>query len=442
MNQLSKLEELQLLPPDQRKTFLSHLDNNTAEDLLFDIKFKGRPKQQYPVGNWDTWMILAGRGFGKTFTGSNTVNNWALNDPGCTIAIVVETAKDITRVLIEGNGGILKQSNPNFTPVFISGVKNYFKYPNGSLALVYNGSEPDQLRGPEHHYAWVDELAKMRYQQEVWDMLLMGMRLGDHPKVLVTTTPKPTILIKSLYKDPDTVVTEGSTYENSSNLPDSYLAQLKKKYDGTRLGQQELYAKILDDNPNALFKSADIELTRITASSRQRKLLIESLDRVVVAVDPAVSANENSDETGIIVAGRKGDNGYIIADGSLKGTPNEWAAAAVHLYKLNTADRIVAEKNQGGLMVESTIRTVDKFLPITLIHASKGKASRAEPIAALYEQHRVHHVGLFVDLEEQMVSFDPSLGNKQKSPDRLDALVYALAELFENDKEEAFIWAM
>lgn len=426
--ELSYLERLKLQPPEVVEQFLQSLTVDEALDLLHSIETIGRPKQQLPEGDWTTWLILAGRGFGKTFVGAHTVNNWARQHPGCRIALVGETVADVRDVMINGDSGILKQADPRFQPIY-EPSKRLITYPNGSLAQTFSGEEPDQLRGPQFHFAWVDELAKLKYQNEVWDMLQFCMRLGDIPKVLVTTTPRPTTLIKTLASDPHTHVTRGSTFENK-NLPTVFLDALQKKYEGTRLGQQELYAAILDDNPGALFKQLNIDSARVKRVNEDGVPLIETMDRIVVAIDPAVTANERSDETGLIVAGRKGDDGYIFADESLIAKPSEWARKAITAYNTYQADSIVAEVNQGGDMVESTVRNIDKMVRFRQVRATRGKAIRAEPIASLYEQNRIHHVGYFEKLEEQMCSYDPTLGQHQKSPDRMDAMVWALTELF------------
>ena len=306
-----------------------------------------------------------------------------------------------------------------------------FRSPNGTEAWVYNATEPDQLRGPQHHAAWVDELAKFRYMQETWDQLMFGLRLGEHPRALVTTTPRPLPLIKRLIQDPDTVVTRGATLDNQANLATNTVKQLYERYGGTRLGRQELEGEILSDIPGALWNRDSIDATRIYD-------VPEDLERVYVAVDPATSNNENSDEHGIVVVGLKRDKdgyqrGYVLEDGSLRGQPEDWAKKVVSLYRFWSADKIIAEKNQGGQMVESTIKAVDRSVPVELVHASRGKVVRAEPISALYEQGRVHHVGRFDTLEDQMCLFsvDNIRNISNGSPDRVDALVWGLTKIFD-----------
>lgn len=373
---------------------------------------------------------MAGRGFGKTRMGSEWIRKLAHENPGCRIALVAETAADARDVMIKGDSGLLN-CDPDLDDDCWSPTNRCLTWPNGSRAFTYNGTTPDQLRGPQHHFAWVDELAKFEYMQEAWDQLQFGLRLGAHPQCLVTTTPRPLPLIKKLTADPDTVVTRGATLDNQANLAKNTIKQLYERYGGTRLGRQELEGEVLEDIPGALWRREDIDVTRLNQAP-------DDLERVIVAVDPAASSEERSDENGIVVVGLARDKdgyarGYVLEDASLRGTPEEWARRAVQMYRKWEADRIVAEKNNGGEMVETVIRTADRSVPVKLVHASRGKVVRAEPISALYEQHRVHHVGRFDDLEDQMCMFsiDNVRNSSTGSPDRVDALVWGLTELFE-----------
>lgn len=373
---------------------------------------------------------MAGRGFGKTRMGSEWIRDLAHKYPGCRIALVAETAADARDVMIKGDSGLLN-CDPDLSEDNWSPTNRCLSWPNGSKAYTYNGTTPDQLRGPQHHFAWVDELAKFEYMQEAWDQLQFGLRLGIHPQVLVTTTPRPLPLIKKLVADPDTIVTRGSTLDNTANLASNTVKQLYDRYGGTRLGRQELEGEILGDIPGALWKRGDIDEAR-------KKEAPADLEQVLVAVDPATSAEEGSDETGIVVVALARDDdgyarGYVLEDASMKGSPEEWARKAVSLYRKWSADKIVAEKNQGGDMVASVIRAVDRSTPIKLVHASRGKVVRAEPISTLYEQGRVHHVGMFDKLEDQMCLFsvDNVRNSSTGSPDRVDALVWGLTEIFE-----------
>jgi phage terminase large subunit-like protein len=331
--------------------------------------------------------------------------------------------------MVDGESGILACSSPDFMPTYYP-TNRQLVWPNGSIAETYNATEPDQLRGPQHHFAWCDEIAKWKYMQATWDQVQMGLRLGEKPQQVITTTPRPLHLIKKILNDKDTVVTKGRTYDNSGNLAAPFLKKITEEYEGTRLGRQELEAEILDDIPGALWQRSGIDLNRVSEAP-------VDMERVIVAVDPAASSEQGSDETGIIVVGLARDSegyakGYVLEDGSLRGSPEEWARKAVHLYRKWEADKIVAEKNQGGDMVASVIKAVDRSISPKLVHASRGKFIRAEPISSLYEQNRIHHVGRFDKLEDQMCSFsvDSVRGKGQGSPDRVDALVWGLSELF------------
>lgn len=332
--------------------------------------------------------------------------------------------------MVLGDSGILACHPKEFRPEW-SPTNRRLTWPNGVEAWVYNATEPDQLRGPQHHGAWADELAKYRYMQETWDQLQFGLRLGEHPQALVTTTPRPLPLIKRLINDSDTVVTRGATLDNQANLAANTVKQLYERYGGTRLGRQELEGEILSDIPGALWNRDCIDASRIYE-------VPDDLERVYVAVDPAVSNNEGSDEHGIVVVGLARDKdgyarGYVLEDGTVRGSPEDWARKAISLYRSWSADKIIAEKNQGGDMVESTLKAVDRSVPVKLVHASRGKVVRAEPISALYEQGRVHHVGRFDALEDQMCLFsiDNIRSISNGSPDRVDALVWGLTEIFD-----------
>lgn len=417
------------LPEEEREAWLSSLTPEQKSQLRWQWDFWARPNQLPPEGEWNTWLVMAGRGFGKTRMGSEWIRSLAHKYPGCRIALVAETAADARDVMIKGDSGLLN-CDPTLDEDCWSPTNRCLSWPNGSKAYTYNGTTPDQLRGPQHHFAWVDELAKFEYMQDAWDQLQFGLRLGEHPKVLVTTTPRPLPLIKKLIADPDTVVTRGSTLDNQENLAKNTVKQLYDRYSGTRLGRQELEGEILDDIPGALWNRQMIDEHRVKEAPE--------LERIIVAIDPAASSEEGSDEHGIVGVGLARDadgyaRGYVLADKSLRGTPEEWARTAVNLYRSLSADRIVAEKNNGGEMVAATIRAIDRSIPVTLVHASRGKYVRAEPISALYEQGRVHHVGRFDHLEDQMCMFsvDNLRNSSTGSPDRVDALVWGLSSLFE-----------
>lgn len=418
------------LSPEAQSEWLSNLSDDEKSKLLHTWKFWARPNQLTPEGLWNTWLILAGRGFGKTRMGSEWIREVAAQNPGCRIALIGETAADVRDVMILGDSGIIA-CDPTLTADDWSPTNRRLSWPNGTTAWAYNATEPDQLRGPQHNFAWFDELAKFRYMQETWDQGQFGLRLGDHPKAIVTTTPRPLPLIKKLVADQDTFVTRGSTFDNSGNLAKPFLKQIEDRYGGTRLGRQELNGEILGDIPGALWHRQAIDDNRI------KEAPIE-LESVVVAVDPAASSEEGSDENGIVVVGMARDDegyakGYVLEDATLKGTPEEWARMAVRMYRKWSADRIVAEKNNGGEMVGSVLKAVDRSIPIKLVHATRGKILRAEPISALYEQNRIHHCGQFDLLEDQMCTFsvDNIRNISNGSPDRVDALVWGLTELFD-----------
>jgi phage terminase large subunit-like protein len=414
------------LPETTRKDPAAVLSPAEARALLYDWSFWARPAQQPPAGSWRVWLLLAGRGFGKTRTGAELVR---ARVAGCTarrLALVAPTAADARNVMVEGESGILAISPPWDRPRY-EPSKRRLTWPNGAIATLYSADEPERLRGPQHDATWCDELGSWRYP-EAWDMLMLGMRLGADPRIVVTTTPRPTKLIRALIADPTAVVTRGSTYENRTNLAPAFLQQIIRKYEGTRLGRQELEAEILDDVPGALWTRGVIEASRACSAP--------TLLRVVVAIDPAATSSEDADETGIIVAGRDGQGqGWVLADASGRYPPAEWAKTAIAAYRAHRADRVVAEVNNGGEMVEATLRVIDPNVSFAAVRASRGKLTRAEPVAALYEQGRVHHLGVFPQLEDQMCGFVPAdqgdLGPRLAgcSPDRVDALVWALTDL-------------
>ncbi len=388
---------------------------------------QARDLQITPTGDWNIWLILAGRGWGKTRTGAQDIITYALENDGVNCAVITPTFGDLKRVAFGGVSGIMslipRECLVDGRGQGFNASNQEIRLKNGSKIIGFSATEPDRLRGPQFHRAWCDELAAWRYP-ETFDQLLFGLRLGEKPQCVITTTPKPTKLLKSLIDKPDVIVTRGSTFDNAANLAPSALAALEEKYGGTTLGRQELYAEIVDEVEGALWSNDQIDALRINEND------IPEFARIVVAVDPAVTNNEHSDETGIIVAGRGIDNRfYIIEDISQKNTPDGWMREAIRAYYKYEADRIVVEVNNGGDLVEKLLATIDKNVPIRSVRATRGKMIRAEPIAALYEQKKVSHVGIFAKLEEQMCFY---IGDG-KSPDRLDALVWALTELSRSD---------
>lgn len=413
-----------------RAELLADLTPEELAALEYDWSFWARPEQREPQRDYLHWINLAGRGWGKTRVGAECVRAWAESKRFKRIALIGATAKDLRDVMIEGESGILAVCPPWFYPKY-EPTKKKLTWPNGAVAIGYSAEEPKRLRGPQHDAGWLDELfAGWDNPRETFDMFLLGLRLGMAPRVCITSTPRPIDLLKELLKDPDAIVTRGSTYDNKANLAATFFAKVIKAYEGTRLGRQELMAELLEDVPGALWTRAILD--------KARARVTPDLFRVVVAVDPAVSSKPDSDETGIIAAGIGADGlGYALADYSCVGTPMQWAQRAVNAYRHHRADCIVAESNQGGEMVAACIAAVDPLVPVRLVHASRGKVTRAEPIASLYEQGRVKHVwpsqpdpdeGTLERFEEQLVTWSPQ--SAADSPDRLDAGVWAFTELF------------
>lgn len=379
-----------------------------------------RPNQLTPVGKWAVWLMLAGRGFGKTRAGAEDVVWYASRNPGSRTAIIAPTYSDARDTCVEGESGLLSILPRQCIDTWNRSMGELVLH-NESRFKLFGAEEPDRLRGPQHHRCWADELGAWRYA-ETWDQMLFGLRLGQDPRAVVTTTPKPTFLIKSLAKAKTTLVTRGSTFDNAKNLAPAALAQLKAKYAGTRLGRQELEAEILEQAEGALWTLDLIERSRLQVAPQMR--------RTVVAIDPAITSKAESNLTGIVGAGLGVDKrGYVLADVSGQFTPDGWARKAVELYHNIGADRFVAEGNQGGEMVRHTITSVWRNAPVTIVHASRGKQARAEPIAALYEQNKVSHIGFFPELEGQMCSWEPLSDPPMPSPDRLDAMVWAFTDL-------------
>lgn len=417
----SVAERLAALPSDQRAKAVAALTDKEAEALLYDWRgFLARGDQIEPPGNWVTWLALAGRGWGKTETGAQWVRD-RVKQGAKSIALVAETQKDLEEVMVARLLAVHPDSEKpsvRYKPVRVT-------WPNGAVAYGYNGTEPNQLRGPEFDTAWIDELAKYRYARETWDMLQFAMRgTAITPRQIVTTTPRPIELIKGMVagKEGPVHVTRGRTSDNKANLAATFMERVVGRYEGTRLGRQELDAEILGDLPGGLWSLSTLDTYRLREAP--------TMGRIVVAVDPAVTATEASDDHGIIVAGLDDHRGIVLEDASIKGSPLEWARRAVSLYRSWGADCIVVEVNQGGDMVAHTLRTVDPNVNIKEVRASRGKHVRAEPVAALYEQGRVAHVGAFPELESQMCQMTTVGYEGDGSPDRVDALVWAMTELF------------
>ena len=402
-----------------------------VEQLATHWEAWGRPEQQIPGGDWNYWLIKAGRGWGKTRTGAETVREW-IRQGFNYVNLIGATADDARDIMVQGESGILAVCPRSERPEYKISQRKLI-WPNGAQSLIFTADEPERLRGKQSEKGWCDELAAWRYP-DAWDQFKFGLRLGSNPQTVVTTTPRPTKLIREIMADPATIVTNGSTHDNRANLAAAFFSAVLQKYEGTRLGRQEIAGEVLDDNPGALFKRKDIDEARL--------LLAPSMSRIVVAIDPAAKSTEGSDDTGIVAGGVAYiDNqvhGFILGDLTLHASPEGWASAAIKAFKELKADRIVAESNNGGEMVESVIRAVDKNVPVKLVTATRGKEIRAEPVAALYEQGRIHHIGHFGKLEDQMCEWDP-LDKSAKSPDRMDALVWAITELMLADQSTGIL---
>jgi len=414
-------EQLAQVPPGAIKLELSKWSDQEIAELHYCWPVWARPAQRPPPGDWLLWLILAGRGWGKSRTGAETVREWVEDGKCQRLALVGRTAADVRDVMIEGESGLLACSPPWFRPEW-EPSKRRVTWPNGAIATTYSADEPDTLRGPQHDGAWIDEPAAWKYPEEAYDNLMFGLRLGKDPRAVATTTPKPTKFVRGLIEDETTRVTKGKTKENVKNLAPTFLRTVVKKYQGTRLGRQELDAELLDDTPGALWTRARIEILRISLKK------LPPLRRIVVSIDPSTTGEEGSDEAGILAGGLGYDgHGYLLEDVSGVLTPERWARRGVVLYNNYDADRLVAEVNNGGDMVRLTVRTIDPAVSFKKLWASRGKVARAEPIAALGEQAMIHHVGCFPELEDELCT--TNFREIVRSPNRLDAYVWLFTEL-------------
>lgn len=429
--------------------FLDGLDDDAIEQLLWDWQFWRRPNQAIPPGSWDVWVVLAGRGYGKTRTGAETMRHWACSGTYGRMGIVAPTAGDARDIMVEGESGILaispRDQRPKYEP-----SKRRLTWPNGARATVFSGEDPDRLRGPQHEAVWVDEPASMDNGEETVDNARLGLRLGKKPRLMVTGTPKRRPWLRALIEEPVTTVTTGSTYENLANLAESFIQVVLGRYEGTRLGLQELHAVMLDDVEGAMWTELSIDLGRIVEFNKAdpwtslnvwllktgRPIVTKDTRawRTIVAVDPP----GETAECGIVVAAapRKAvagiDHAVVLADASMAGRPEEWAAQVIATRNAWGAEAVYVESNQGGDMVRSTIHAVDPTCPVKKITAVESKTGRAEPVAALYPNGWIHHAGYFVTLEDQMTTWvkrEAGKASDSKSPDRLDALVHAIREL-------------
>jgi phage terminase large subunit-like protein len=403
-----------------KETFLAGLTKKEAAFLLHDWRFWARPDQWPPEGSWTSWLVLGGRGAGKTRTGAEWVRGEVMAARRGRLALIGETYHDARDVMVEGPSGLRAIGPVRERPRY-EAVRRRLLWENGAVAQLFSASDPEALRGPQFDGAWCDELAKWRHGEAAFDMLQFGLRLGEDPRQVITTTPRPVPLLKRLLADARCKVTRAASAANRANLADGFFERIVARYEGTRLGRQELEAELLEDNPDALWSRGLIEAARVSDAP--------PLTRIVVAVDPPASSGAGADECGIVAAGMSaGGHFYVLEDASRGGlTPLNWARRAAGLFNRLDADRIIAESNQGGEMVEAVLRQAAPHVPVKRVHAARGKQARAEPVAALYERGLVHHLGCFAQLEDQLCECVPGKG--KASPDRLDALVWALSEL-------------
>ncbi len=393
-----------------------------------DWLFWARDDQLPPPGGWHIWLMIGGRGAGKTRAGAEWLRGLALGldgfapRPAGRLALVGETFADVRDVMIEGVSGLLavhaRADRPDWKP-----SNRRLTWPNGAIAQVFSAEDPESLRGPQFEAAWCDEIGKWRYARETWDMLQFGLRLGAHPRCLATTTPRPTPLLRALLGDPDTAVSRARTRDNAFNLAPAFLSAMARAYGGTRLGRQELDGEMISERADALWSRAMLE------NCRERTA--PPLARLCVAIDPPASSGRHADACGLMVAGVTEDGVvHVLEDATLaRVRPAEWAARAAALYRRHQADVVVVEVNQGGEMATAVLREVDPALPVVAVRATRGKYLRAEPVAALYAQGRVRHVGALPELEDEMCDFGPGGLSSGRSPDRLDALVWAVTHL-------------
>ncbi|NML09939.1 DNA-packaging protein [Sphingobium sp. AR-3-1] len=421
-----------------RAAILKRLDGASAERLEREWLYLARPAQLPPPGDWRIWLMMAGRGFGKTRAGAEWVRGIAEADPQARIALVGATLGEARSVMVEGASGLLAIAPWWNRPAYAPALRK-LTWPNGAVASLFGAAEPEGLRGPQFSHGWADEIAKWAGGEAAWHNLMMGLRLGDAPRVLATTTPRPVPLVRALVArdGADVVVTRGRTAENVAHLADGFVDAMTASYGGTRLGRQELDGELIEEVEGALWTRLLVERCRVAH-------VPGALSRVVVAVDPPASAG--GDACGIVVAGVGGDGrAYVIADASVAGqSPEGWARAVAAAALVHDADRVVAEANNGGAMVESVLRAAEAAMPVKLVHASRGKVARAEPVAALYEAGRVMHRGAFPALEDEMCGLIAGGGyvGPGRSPDRADALVWALTELMLGKRGEARVRGM
>lgn len=407
-----------------RARMLARLSLEDVEHLYYDWSLWARPDQRLPDGDWVYWLILAGRGAGKTRTGAETVRIWARDHSF--VNLIGATRQDARDIMVTGESGLLAVCPPSERPVFARAADR-LEWPNGAISQIFSAEEPDRLRGKQHAKLWADELAAWR-DPDAFDQALLGLRLGKRPQAVLTTTPRPSKLIKRLVADPDSLVTRGTTFDNARFLPDAFLQRIVRQLEGRALGRQELYGEIVEEAQGALWTRALLERQRLPAPRP-----VEDYAEIIVGVDPPARSGEKSDECGIIVVARMvGGEVHVLADLTSQGeTPGQWSARVVEAYRHFRANRVVAEINNGGEMVAQVMRQHDAHLPVRAVTATRGKFLRAEPVAAAYERGLVFHCGLFARLEDQLCALVADFDSRAAgfSPDRADALVWAISDL-------------
>jgi phage terminase large subunit-like protein len=422
---------LQTLEEEDVRTVLDGLTEAERRTLERDWPCWAHRGQLAPEGEWSTWAMLAGRGFGKTKAGAEWVSAFARENPDASIALVAATAEEARSVMVEGRSGLLAAARFEEREAMVwEPSRRRLVFASGARAFLYSAANPDGLRGPEHHIAWCDELAKWRNPAAAWDNLRLGLRLGERPRALVTTTPRGVAALKRILAAPRTALTGGASWANP-HVPEDFVAEAVAAHGGTRFGRQELEGMLLEDVEGSLWPRDLIERSRVTVTSDRH------YQRVVIGIDPPASAQ--GDACGIVVCGLAGGVGHVIADLSVAGlSPEGWALKAAAAAEAYGAHRVVAEKNNGGEMVATVLRGANVALPVTLVHASDGKSARAEPVAVLFESGKAKFAGRFAELEDELagLTYGGGYQGPGRSPDRADAMVWAMTELLVNRRAE------
>jgi phage terminase large subunit-like protein len=428
---IKKFSDLLKLKPAERARVLADLTPKEADTLFYDWRFWGRPEQEPPAGDWIYWLILAGRGAGKTRSGAEAVREWVRSF--ALVNLIGATHDDVRDIMVLGESGLMAICPRHERPRYARASAR-LTWPNGAVSLLFSAEEPDRLRGKQHMKLWLDELAAWRHP-DAFEQALFGLRLGDRPQAVITTTPRPTKLIKQLAADKDAIVTRGSTFDNAHHLAEAFLKRVTARYEGRAIGRQELFAEIVEEAPGALWTRSLIERQRLAPDA-----VAPDYSEIVIGVDPPAKSGAKADECGILVVGKTAPGMiHVLADLTSQGdTPGQWAARVTAAYRRFKANRIVAEINNGGDMVVEVLRQSDPNLPVRKVTATRGKFLRAEPIAAAYERGIVFHLGDFAKLEDQLCTLTPDFDARVSgfSPDRADALVWAIADLIAIDHDQ------